>query len=281
MKHFEFDWKTKDDLTLFGQGWEPEIKSQAVVCLVHGLGEHSGRYAHLGEVLTASGYALLAFDLRGHGKSQGRRGHSPSIEAFIDDIAHLLVEANQRYSNLPCFLYGHSLGGILVLNYALRRKPNLTGVVASAPGLRTALESQTTKVFFARVMGSLLPGLTIPSGLDPETISRDPAVVQDYINDPLVHDRLSLGLAKNLLQAIGWIFEHAGEFPVPLLLMHGTGDKLAFPAGSQEFTSLVVGDCTIKLWDGLSHEIHNEPEKGEVIAYLVGWLNNKRNNAHE
>lgn len=281
MKHFEFDWKTKDDLTLFGQGWEPEIKSQAVVCLVHGLGEHSGRYAHLGEVLTASGYALLAFDLRGHGKSQGRRGHSPSIEAFIDDIAHLLVEANQRYSNLPCFLYGHSLGGILVLNYALRRKPNLTGVVASAPGLRTALESQTTKVFFARVMGSLLPGLTIPSGLDPETISRDPAVVQDYINDPLVHDRLSLGLAKNLLQAIGWIFEHAGEFPVPLLLMHGTGDKLAFPAGSQEFASLVPGDCTIKLWDGLSHEIHNEPEKGEVIAYLVGWLNNKRNNAHE
>ena len=281
MKHFEFDWKTKDDLTLFGQGWEPEIKSQAVVCLVHGLGEHSGRYAHLGEVLTASGYALLAFDLRGHGKSQGRRGHSPSIEAFIDDIAHLLVEANQRYSNLPCFLYGHSLGGILVLYYALRRKPNLTGVVASAPGLRTALESQTTKVFFARVMGSLLPGLTIPSGLDPETISRDPAAVQDYINDPLVHDRLSLGLAKNLLQAIGWIFEHAGEFPVPLLLMHGTGDKLAFPAGSQEFTSLVPGDCTIKLWDGLSHEIHNEPEKGEVIAYLVGWLNNKRNNAHE
>lgn len=279
MKHFEFNWTTKDDLTLFAQGWDPDIDPLGVVCLVHGLGEHSGRYAHLGEVLTTSGYALMAFDLRGHGKSQGKRGHSPSNEAYMDDITHLLAEAAQRYSNLPSFLYGHSLGGILVLYYALHRRPNLTGVIASAPGLRTVLETQKLKIFFARVMGTFLPGLSMPSGLDPATISSDPSVVQDYINDPLVHDRATLGFAKNTLQAIGWTFEHASEFPLPLLLMHGTGDKIAFPEGSQEFAKLVPGDCTIKLWDGLSHEIHNEPEKGEVIAYLLEWLTKKRGNA--
>jgi len=124
----------------------------------------------------------------------------------------------------------------------------------------------------AKMLGSLLPSSGLPSGLDAAAISRDPDVVRRYREDPLVHDKITFGMAKGLLDAIGWAFEHAGEFSIPLLLMHGTADQLAFDRGSKEFAALVKGDCTLKLWDGLAHETHNEPEKEQVFAYLREWL---------
>jgi alpha-beta hydrolase superfamily lysophospholipase len=258
-------------LNLYAQAWSPE-SPQGVVCLVHGLGEHSGRYAHVADRLNTAGYAVLASDLRGHGKSAGQRGHAPSMEAFMKDIDLLLEEAKRRYPHQPRFLYGHSLGGILVLNYTLRRRPELAGVVATSSGLRTALELQKGKIALVKLLGSVMQKQTIASGLDAATISRDPEVVKKYLSDPLVHDKITFGMAKALSEAIPWVFAHASEFKVPLLLMHGTADQLAFPAGSKEFASLVHGDCTLKLWEGLYHETHNEPEKDEVLAYMVGWL---------
>ena len=123
MQHIEFTQQAPDGVQFYFQGWQPETPPKAVVCLVHGLGEHSGRYAHVAAALNDAGYALLGFDLRGHGKSGGPRGHTPSYETLMDDIGRLLAEAAQRYPGQPQFLYGHSLGGNLVLNYALRRKP--------------------------------------------------------------------------------------------------------------------------------------------------------------
>jgi alpha-beta hydrolase superfamily lysophospholipase len=272
MQHFEYQWDSADGISFYGQGWLPEGEPKAAVALVHGLGEHSSRYQHVGEALTRAKYALISFDLRGHGKSSGQRGHLPAFEAFMQDIDHLLAEAAQRFSGKPRFLYGHSLGGILVLNYALRRKPDLAGVVATSAGLRTALERQTAKVAFVKILGSLFPSLGMRSGLDPQTISRDPAVVQAYIHDPLAHDLATPAFGKNMLAAIRWAYAHASEFPVPLLIMHGTADLLAFSHGSQEFAALVPRDCTLKLWDGLYHETHNDPEKDQVLAYLVGWF---------
>ncbi|MBN2547876.1 MAG: lysophospholipase [Anaerolineales bacterium] len=275
MKHFESTWNTQDNLSLFVQGWEPEPEPKAVICLVHGLGEHSGRYAHVAETYTEAGYAVLSFDLRGHGKSGGQRGHTPSFEAFMQDIDLLFQEASQRYPAKPQFLYGHSLGGILVLNYALRRKPKLEGVIATSSGLRTALEEQKSKVAFAKIAGSLLPSMSLVSGLDPAAISRDPAVVEAYRQDALVHNKVTLGMAKALTETISWAFAHAPEFALPLLLVHGSGDALAYPKGSQEFAKLVKGEVTLKIWEGLSHETHNEPEKAEVLAYNLGWMDSK------
>lgn len=272
MEHFDLTWQTSDGLRLFAQGWQPEDPPRAVVCLVHGLGEHSERYAHVGAALTQAGYALLGFDLRGHGKSEGPRGHAPSFQALMDDISQLLEQAGQRFPVGTRFLYGHSLGGILVLNYALRRQAQLAGVIASGPGLRTSLEQQTVKLALVRVLGRIMLAVTLPSGLNPQHLCRDPEVVRAYVNDPLVHDRLSLGMALSLLQAIRWAFEHAPEFPVPLLLMHGTADRLAFAEGSREYASLVQGDCTLKLWEGLYHEIHNEPEQRQVFETMIAWL---------
>ena len=271
MEHFELEWKSFDGLALYAQGWQP-AQPKAVVCLVHGLGEHSGRYAHLAEFLNQAGYAVLSFDNRGHGKSGGKRGHSPSFDAFMQDIDLLLAEAGRRYPGLPCFLYGHSLGGILVTNYVLRRKPKLAGVVVTSPGLRTALEAQKGKIALAKVLGALLPELSMPTGLEAKMISRDPAVVERYVKDPLVHGVATVGMAKCLLEGVGWGFEHAAAWHLPTLFMHGDQDQIAYLRGSQEFTAKIQGDCTLKIWPGLYHETHNEPEKDQVFAYLLDWL---------
>ncbi len=275
MKHFESSWKAKDGLETYFQGWEPEKTPQAAICLVHGLGEHSGRYVHVADHLTAAGFAVLTMDLRGHGKSAGARGHVNSIDNFLDDIDRLLNEAENRYLGIPRFLYGHSLGGFLVLLYTLKRQPLLAGVVSTSPGLRSPLEKQSLKLAFSRSLAMLLPSLIIPSGLNAADISRDPEVVRVYQNDPLVHDRASLAFVKALFDAIPWTFQHAPEFKPPLLLVHGTKDNITLPSGSQEFASLVPGDCTLKLWDGLYHETHNEPEKEQVLAFLTDWLQSK------
>jgi len=275
MKHFEFSWIAQDGSSTYAQGWEPEISPKAIVCLVHGLGEHSGRYSLVAEHLTGAGFVLLTFDLRGHGKSDGTRGHIPSNDVILDQIDHLIKEARRRYPDLPSFLYGHSLGGIIVLFYTLKRQPELAGVIATSPGLRTSLEAQTLKVSAAKILASIFPAYCMPTGLKAEDISHDPAVVQKYLNDPLVHDQASFAMAKNTFSAIQWTFEHANEFKPPLLLMHGSDDKIAFARGSDEFANLVHCDCTLKIWDGFYHETHNEPEKDQVLDYVNSWLMSK------
>jgi alpha-beta hydrolase superfamily lysophospholipase len=225
--------------------------------------------------LTAAGYALAGWDLRGHGRSGGVRGHAPSLDAYMQDIRHFVEFMAQRYPGIPHFLYGHSLGGLLTLTYTIQHGAGLQGVMVTSPGLRTALQEQKVKVALVRLLGSLLPTMTAHSGLDPLKISRDPDVVQAYLNDPLVHARTSLAFGKAGLQAIDLCFTRADEFPVPLLIMHGTGDEIAFSGGSEDFAGLVReadGDVTLKIWEGLYHELHNEPEKAEVFRTMIEWL---------
>jgi alpha-beta hydrolase superfamily lysophospholipase len=281
MQHFEFGWQTEDGLQLYAQGWQPETEPQGVICLVHGLGEHSGRYAHLAAFLNQAGYALLAFDLRGHGKSEGQRGYAPSYEALLDDIAHLLEEAAARYPDRPRFLYGHSLGGNLVITYALRRRLQLAGVIATGPLFRPAFEPPAWKLTLAKIMYSLWPTLTMANELDRQALSRDPEVVRAYNEDPLVHDRLTPRLTIDMLQSGLWALEHAAEFPLPLLLMHGSDDRLTSAQASREFAAQAGHRCTLKMWDGFYHEIHNEPEQGEVFGCLVEWLNSNLGNSEK
>jgi alpha-beta hydrolase superfamily lysophospholipase len=268
----QWTWKSQDGLEMFSRSWEPETP-KAVVCLVHGLGEHSGRYAHVGAAYTDAGFALVAFDLRGHGKSGGQRGHFPSFAAVMDDIHQHIRQGSEKFPGLPVFLYGHSLGGLLVLNYATYHKHTLTGVIASGAGLRSPVLEQKAKVALSKVLGGLLPTMTIPTGLEVDGISRNPEVVRTYKADALVHEIATLSTAREGMLAVERAFAHAAEFPVPLLLMHGGADRLTYPRGSQEFVVLVPGDCTLKLWDGLYHEIHNEPEQAEVFAFMIDWMN--------
>jgi len=274
MNHFESTWQSFDGLEIYNQGWLTDKQPKGVICLVHGLGEHSGRYEHVAHFFTDHEFAVISFDLRGHGKSGGFRGHTPSAEAFLADIDLLIQEADQRYPTLPRFLYGHSLGGILVLNYTLSRKPQLNGIIATSSGLRTSLQEQSLKIGFAKILGTMMPTLSMKTGLEANQISRQADVVADYLEDPLVHDRATLAMAKHTIAAIDWTFEHASEFESPLLLVHGTEDLIAYAKGSEEFASLVSCDCTLKLWKGLYHETHNEPEGEQVLSYILDWINN-------
>ncbi len=275
MKTFHANLKSRDGIEFFVRGWEPDTRPKAVVALIHGLGEHSGRYEHVGQALTDAGYILASFDLRGHGKSTGVRGHFPSLDAVMHDIHEFFIFLSQRSPDLPQFIYGHSLGGLLTLTYVLKNKPNLNGVIASSAGLRTPLTEQTLKVLMVRLLGSLLPATLIPSGLENEVISHDQAVVDRYANDPLVHDRVSLAFGKASLTAIDYAWAHASELSLPLLLMHGTGDKATYSYGSADFSKLVAknnSDVTLKLWDGMYHELHNESVKEQVLKSITDWL---------
>ena len=274
MKTFESKFEGHDSLSFYVQGWEPDAQPKAVVALVHGLGEHIGRYVHVGKALTDAGYVLVGFDLRGHGKTVSPRGHFPSLSAVLQDIRTFFQFVSQRYPNLPQVLYGHSLGGLLALTYAIQNKAGLKGVMVTGAALRSALQEQKAKIVMAKVLGTLAPAATIPSGLDATTISRDKAVVDKYVNDPLVHDKTSLGLGKSALAAIDLCFTGAKEFAYPLLIMHGKEDKLTYPSGSEDFAKLAgeKKDVTLKLWDGLYHEIHNEPEQAEVFKVMIAWL---------
>ncbi len=272
MKSFESSWKSKDGIEIWGKGWEPDLPPRAVVCLVHGLGEHIGRYEHVARAFSESGYIVFGFDQRGHGRSGGRRGHTPSYEALMDDVAALLAQADQRYPQLPRFLYGHSMGGNEVINFALRRKPKLAGVIATGPLLKLAFEPPSWKIGLARIMDRVLPSFTQDSGLEIAALSHDVKVVEAYRNDPLVHGQISARLFIELINSGKWALEHAAEFPLPLLLMHGSGDRLTSAEASREFDKRGGRNITLHIWDDWYHEIHNEPDQEEVFKVTMIWM---------
>lgn len=211
----EWKWNTSDGLEMYSKAWAPPRKARGVVCLVHGVGEHIGRYQADGEALAEGGYILAGFDQRGFGKSGGRRGHTPSIEAYFDDIDLFLAEITQRYPNQPRFLYGHSMGAALVLAYTPLRQPAVAGVIATGPSLKTALEEQKLKVFLAKLLGKVFPTLTLNSGIDFQMLSRDPRIADECTNDPLVHTLVTAAWGKSMLGEIELVFENAPASPYP------------------------------------------------------------------
>ena len=275
MKMYESGWENKESLKFYVRSWVPDKNPKAVVVLVHGHGEHVGRYDHVGEAFTKAGYALTAFDLRGHGRSGGPRGHTPNYEALMDDIADFLVLATARFPNIPVFLYGHSTGGNLVLNFTLRRKPDVVGVIATDPWLKLAFDIPAFRLILARVMNKIAPGFTQNSGLETAAISRDPEVVKAYVNDPLVHEKITARFFVSIYESGLWAIEHAPEFPVPLLLMHGTGDRLTSGQANREFAERAGKLATWRAWEGWYHEIHNEPEKGKVLKAMIDWMDQR------
>jgi len=275
----EITWNTFDGIPQFVRIWRPDGETQAAICLLHGLGEHSGRYLYVAERLTAAGYAVVAPDLRGHGRSGGQRGHIPSYAAILADIDQLLGQSTDLFPGLPLFLYGHSMGGNLAINYPLRRSshldPALRGVIATSPWLRLSFEPSAAKVALARALSTVWPSLSQANGLAVKALSHDPAVTAAYLADPLVHDRISARAAVAIMSAGAWAIEHAQQFPLPLLLMHGGDDHITSAPASAEFARRAGPRCTFRLWPGLYHETHNEPEREKVLDFTIGWLDHQ------
>lgn len=273
MKPTDFSWQTPDGVKLAARLWSPETAPRAAVLLVHGLGEHCGRYQHVAEAFNAAGVAVLGFDLRGHGLSDGLRGHIPSYDTVADDITHFIAELGQRYPGLPVFLYGHSLGGALVLYAALARQPRIAGVIATSPGLAPGVPVSAGKMAAARILNRVAPKLTMANDLDLNNLSSDPSVKEAYTQDPLVHNRISARLGIQLIEKGQWIMAHAAEFQLPLLLVQGSADHLVDPMTTRRFSERVPANLITFSWrEGFFHETHNETRKNETIQTLVDWV---------
>jgi alpha-beta hydrolase superfamily lysophospholipase len=272
----DWEWLSKDGLKLYARRWMPEEAPRALVCLVHGHGEHSGRYQHVAQAFVAHGYGLMGFDLRGHGNSEGQRGHTPTYEHLMDDLAAFLQSMHQEYPNLPIFLYGHSMGGNLVINYVLRMPHTLRGLIATGPWLKLAFEPPASKLALGKMMDSISPAFMQPSGLETSALARDSEVVRQYVYDTLVHDKISVRMFYGMYHAGLWALDRADGLNLPTLLMHGSEDRLTSCSASRAFVSGAPAEkMTFREWDGFYHEIHNEPEKEQVIATMINWLNDQ------
>lgn len=265
-------WSSPDGTKFVGYHGTPS-KPKAVVALIHGIGEHSARYKHLAEFLIEHDYAFAAFDLRGHGKTTGKRGHTPTYNTMLDDIDQFLGKVRAFYPNSPVFLYGHSMGGNIVLNYFVNRQPvDLQGIVTTGAFVKLAFEPSAFMVSMGRLMRNILPGFSQKNQLVVDHISRSPEVVAAYQKDDLVHNKVTATLGIGMIETAKMLYSYKGNTKIPMLIMHGGADKLTSPKGSKQFAKNVKGDVTFKEWDGLFHEIHNEPEKDEVFGYLLTWL---------
>ena len=273
----ELGWKTSDGIEIYAKEWRPEGELRAVICLVHGLGEHCNRYDHMAKYYGEHGIALIGYDRRGHGKSGGKRGHTISYDAFLDEIEHLTKLADTNFNGLPKLLYGHSMGGNLVLNFLLRRSQDFEMAVVSGPWIKLAFEPRPFMIFLGKISRKIAPGLTQPSGLDTKHISTDPVEVKKYEEDPLIHDKITSETGMSMMDSCDWLLNSPVNFDLPVLFMHGSEDQIISPEGTKEVHSKAKGDVELKIWPGLFHEIHNEVNRQDVFNYTLNWITSKLN----
>ena len=262
------------DLRLFRRWWVPESESpRAAVLLVHGYGEHSGRYDHLGRWLGARNLAVHAYDHRGHGRSGGRTCHVDAFDDYLDDVGRMLDHVRREHAGLPLFLVGHSMGGLIVSAFLRERHPDIEGAVTSGAALAVPDTFSPFRVWAARLLRGVAPRLSLPSGLDAAGISRDPEVVRVYQEDPLVHSTMTSSLAVELLRALQRTAGGGAAVRVPMLLLHGESDPLCHVDGSREFhATLTTPGSDLCVYPGLYHEIFNEPEQEAVFQDLLAWV---------
>jgi acylglycerol lipase len=272
--HTESHFVRADGLSLYRQSWLPGTTPLATVAIVHGYAEHSGRYTWVGEQLAEAGYAVHAYDLRGHGQSEGPRVLVRSFNEHLNDLAEFLRLVRAESQGARPVLLGHSMGGCIAALYTVTREPDLRGLVLSGPaislpsGVGMAVMSNVV-----RVIGRVRPSLPVRA-LKAASVSRDPAVVEAYATDPLVHHGgMPAGTLAAIGRAIARIDRDMERVTQPLLLIHGADDELCDPEGSRHlYERASSADKTLKLYDGLAHEVLNEPEKEQVLADVRAWL---------
>lgn len=271
-KQTEGSFRGEREVEIHWQAWLPTGASRAAVVIAHGVSEHSGRYAHVGERLAATGYAAYAVDHRGHGRSGGDRVMIDRFRYVIADLDAFVSIVGDRDPRLPLYLLGHSMGGGISLGYALEHESRLDGLLLSGP-LSNGDAANAVQRFAASTLSRFLPKLGI-FPVDSATVSRDPAVVEAYDNDPLVDRRnLPARTVAELTENVSTFADRVGSLSLPVLLMHGTDDALVPFEGSERlFERIGSADKTFERYEGLYHEILNEPEQDQVIDDIIRWL---------
>lgn len=273
MLHSEGTFVTPDNLTIYHQAWQPEGDPKAVIVLLHGLAEHSGRYTHVAQTLTGANFAVHALDHRGHGRSDGKRTYVKNYRQYQTDIGQFRTLVEQQHPGLPLFVLGHSMGGNLALGHVLDHQAGVRGLALSAPALAPGTGLSPSKIKLAKLVGRIAPGLR-PEALSSDAVSRDPAIVAAYLADPLVFNgKITAGAAAALLESMETFPGRYAELRLPILLQHGTADQLVDVAGTRALEAGAVNaTVTSHYYDGLYHEIFNEPEQATVLGDTVAWL---------
>ncbi len=271
MNHKEGTFKNDNGIDIYYQCWLPEEEEKAVILVVHGLGEHCGRYMNLVNYLTPQGFAVCGLDHQGHGKSGGEREMVESFDDFTNALSIFHKMVTGWHKGKPLFLLGHSMGGLISAYYLLEHQSAFKGAVLSAPLVKVSVPRLT--IILGRILSKLAPGAGIMK-IDPTGISRDQKVVSDYANDPLVfRGKTSARLAAELLRIMLHIEQASYSIILPLIILQGTADSLVNPEGAQMFYDKAGSeDKTLKIYPGLFHEVFNEPEKDQVFGDLEKWL---------
>ena len=256
--------------------WTPDSDPRAVVVLSHGLGEYARRYDHVAARFEKAGLVTYALDHRGHGRSDGKRMLVRDISEYTGDFATLVGIARREHPGLRCIVLGHSMGGGIVFAYGVERPDDYDLMVLSAPAVAAQELVSPIMVFAAKILGVLVPWLPVQE-LDVDAISRDPAVVAAYKADPLVyHGKVPTGVGRALLQVGETMPERAPALSAPLLVVHGSDDRLIPVAGSRRLVECVGStDVELKIYPGLYHEVFNEPERDQVLNDVVSWINSR------
>jgi alpha-beta hydrolase superfamily lysophospholipase len=251
----------------------PSDNPRAFIILVHGIGEHIKRYSHWVEWFSAEGIGFIGVDLPGHGRSDGKRGHINNYSVLSEMIDTLINITTKTYPEVPIFVYGHSLGGGIVLDYLLHNKKVIKGAIVTSPWLRLAFEPARIKRLIAGLLKNIVPALSQSTGLIVSYISHDKEIINKYLTDPLVHGKISVSFFYGAVTSARYSLSHASSLNVPLLILHGSDDQITSPEASLEFASQ-SSLAEIKIWDGGYHELHNEPFKKDVFDYIINWINN-------
>ncbi|MGB0524161.1 MAG: lysophospholipase [Flammeovirgaceae bacterium] len=265
---------TDDKGELFIREWLPETDAQKIICLIHGQSEHSGRYEHVASFFNEQEIGVMAMDLVGHGKSYGKRGHIQSIHDYLQNVHTLINEAQKRHNGIPRVVYGHSMGGNVVANYALSQlfDDELQGIILSSPWFKLASAPPVFKEILAGIMNRIYPAYTENNKLTGKELSRDPKVAPAYVNDPLVHGKISAGAYYACRAAGLHALAHAHQLPKPTLVLHGTADSIISHQASKDFAKKANGLVTHLEFEGGYHELHNDIEWEKVMATIHEWI---------
>ena len=256
--------------------WLPESDTKAVLMIVHGLGEHSGRYLNLVNHFVPMGFAVYGMDHPGHGKSGGTRKYVDRFEDFIDNVKSCFDRIQARQAGKPIFLVGHSMGGLISTVYLLDHQAGLKGAILSGPSVKIHGNVSPVAVILGKLLAALMPRFGLFKTA-PEGLSRDPAVVQAYLDDPLVYrGKTTIRLAAEILKAIQQVSREAGKITLPVLILQGGADRIVDPAGAGMLYDLIASaDKDLKIYDGLYHEIFNEPEHPQVLRDVELWITSR------
>jgi acylglycerol lipase len=273
MQHTEGKFTGRNNFSLYRQAWLPDGIPIAILVVVHGIAEHSGRYTNLVNYFVPQGYAVYSFDLRGHGKSDGKRSYVERFSYYIDDLQTFFNLVRTENPNTKIFMVGHSMGSTIALDYALEHQSELQGLIISGTTLKLGSSISKAAILTAKILSVLLPKMGV-SALDPGGISRDPAVVAAYVNDPLNYTgKLSARFGVELLKTMEKLQSRLSEITLPLLIMQGTQDRISDPSSSKLlFDGVSSKDKTMKLYEGFYHEIFNDPERRQVFSDMEAWL---------